>query len=75
MEMGDMAGIVLLLTFVASLWHERDLEKAAHTLLKLSLWSAVIRAELKDAGKDPEVHHTATTVILPDACLTWEQLC
>lgn len=30
--MGDVAGIVLLLTFGASLWPERDLEKVAHTL-------------------------------------------
>lgn len=75
MEMGDMAGIVLLLTFVASLWRERDLEEAAHTLFKFSLWSADIRAESKGTGEDPEVHHTATTVILPDDCLTWEQLC
>lgn len=32
MEMGEMAGIVLLLTFVASLWHEGGLEKAAPIL-------------------------------------------
>lgn len=32
MEMGDMPGIVLLLTFVAALCLERDLEKIVHTL-------------------------------------------
>lgn len=84
-----MVGIILLLTFVASLWHERDVEihlfnthvkkKNQQTpyacLLVFSLWWVVISAELKHTGRDPEVHHAAAAaLILPDACITWEQL-
>lgn len=81
------ARIILLLTFAASVCHERCLEIHLSTcmvgnktkqrrkrLVYLPSGYVVTRAELKHTGKDPEAPPTALALILPDAYIAWEQL-
>lgn len=86
-EMEDTVRIISLLTFAASVCHERCLEIHLSTcmvgnktkqrrkrLVYLPSGYVVTRAELKHTGKDPEAPPTALALILPDAYIAWEQL-